>query len=277
MLSFEVGHCSLAGHAQPHRVTVVAHFFHPHYIFLVCGRSAGPCERTAHMSGASAVDKKAFEASCSVQWPEMGGECAHDYGAPCRLLSLACCFATCARRVFGGFFLHGRWGLANCALASVISIRGPFAWYQTADECVAPLTCAKLRLRVVFACCFSFFLARLRYGVCSRRKSFATMTPAAKEDWVICLQAVRRGCLIRAVFVEARNCKVEFPCQGRLLNLLPPRLMPFGAAAGRELCTKAYSAPCPAEWFAFNGGMSCSAPSHYAGACLPVQLRSIIS
>jgi len=130
----------------------------------------GPCERTAHMSGASAVNKKAFEASCHVQWPEMGGECTHDYGAPC-----------------------------------------PFAWYQTADECVAPLT----------------------YGVCSRRKSFATMTPAAKEDW-------------------ARNCKVEFPCQGR------------------ELCTKAYSAPCPAEWFAFNGGMSCSAPSHYAGVCLPV-------
>lgn len=26
-LFFEVGHCSLAGHAQPRRVTVVLHFF----------------------------------------------------------------------------------------------------------------------------------------------------------------------------------------------------------------------------------------------------------
>ena len=33
MLSFEVGHCSLAGHAQPHRVTVVMRFLHPQYIF----------------------------------------------------------------------------------------------------------------------------------------------------------------------------------------------------------------------------------------------------
>jgi hypothetical protein len=91
----------------------------------------------------------------------------------------------------------------------------------------------------------------------------------------ILLASSEKGLSIRAVFVEARNCKVEFPCQGRLLNLLPRRLVPFCIAAGRELCTKAYSAPCPAEWFAFNGGMSCSAPSHYAGACLPVQLRCI--
>jgi hypothetical protein len=33
MLSCEVGHCSLAGHAQPHRVTVVMRFLHPQYIF----------------------------------------------------------------------------------------------------------------------------------------------------------------------------------------------------------------------------------------------------
>lgn len=85
----------------------------------------------------------------------------------------------------------------------------------------------------------------------------------------------REGLSIGIVFAEARNCKVEFPCRGRLFNLLPHRSMPSCVATGREQCTKAYSAPCPADWFAFNGGMSCSAPSHYAGACLPVQLRSI--
>ena len=91
----------------------------------------------------------------------------------------------------------------------------------------------------------------------------------------ISLAGSEKGLSIRAVFVEARNCKVEFPCRGRLLNLLPRRWVPFCVATGRESCTKAYSAPCPAEWFAFNGGMSCSAPSHYSGVCLPVQLKCI--
>merc|ERR1712224_220066 len=43
----------------------------------------GPCEHTAYMSGATEADKKAFEASCRVAWPDFGGVCYHDYTAPC--------------------------------------------------------------------------------------------------------------------------------------------------------------------------------------------------
>lgn len=64
------------------------------------------------MSGASAADKKAFEASCQVQWPETGGECAHDYGAPCRLLSSAATWPH-ARNVRFGFFFAWEWGFGT--------------------------------------------------------------------------------------------------------------------------------------------------------------------
>merc|ERR1711941_135947 len=113
---------------------------------------------------------KAFEATCHVEWADAGGECAHDFDAPC-----------------------------------------PFGWYLDGDICVAPLG----------------------YEVCSSRKSFAAMTPAAKQDW-------------------ASNCQVEFPCRDR------------------SICKKSYSASCPADWYALNGGMSCAAPREYDGPCVPV-------
>jgi len=132
----------------------------------------GPCEHKAYLSDASLADKKAFEATCGVEWAagSAAGACIHDYGALC-----------------------------------------PFGWYQHGLECLAPLT----------------------YSTCSKRKSFVGMTPAAREDW-------------------AHNCKVTWPCQSR------------------HQCNKAYSAPCPAGWFAFNGGASCRAPSSYAGSCAAV-------
>jgi len=89
------------------------------------------------------------------------------------------------------------------------------------------------------ACPFGWYrdegecIAPLMYDTCTPRQSFTRMTPAAKEEW-------------------ATNCKVEFPCRGR------------------DVCDKTYLSPCPADWYAFNGGLSCSAPSNYAGPCLPV-------
>lgn len=130
----------------------------------------GPCEHTAYMSGATEADKKAFEASCRVEWAEVGGVCFNDYTAPC-----------------------------------------PFGWHSGRNGCVAPLT----------------------YDTCSGQRSFSEMTPAAKEDW-------------------AKMCKVQFPCRDR------------------SSCGKTYAAPCPADWYAFNGGMSCTAPSNYVGRCAPV-------
>merc|ERR1711865_685204 len=89
------------------------------------------------------------------------------------------------------------------------------------------------------ACPFGWYrsddecIAPLMYSECSGRKSFVMMTPAAKQEW-------------------ATNCRVQFPCRGR------------------DSCDKSYSTPCPADWYAFNGGMSCAAPSNYGGACMLV-------
>lgn len=79
----------------------------------------------------------------------------------------------------------------------------------------------------------SLCIAPSTYNVCGKSQAFSMMTPAAKEDW-------------------ASTCKVKFPCRDR------------------ETCEKAYSAPCPAHWYAFNAGLSCAAPSQYDGPCVPV-------
>lgn len=71
------------------------------------------------------------------------------------------------------------------------------------------------------------------YQTCSRIQKFSGMGPADKEDW-------------------AKTCKVEFPCKDR------------------STCEKLYSAPCPANWYTFNGGLSCAAPNNYGGTCLLV-------
>jgi len=131
----------------------------------------GPCEHTAYMSSATNTDKKAFEASCQVEWAPIDGSCVHDYTATC-----------------------------------------PYGWHtEEFGGCVAPAT----------------------YDSCSPQKSFAQMTPAQKEDW-------------------AKMCRVEFPCRDR------------------SSCEKSYGSSCPADWYAFNGGMSCTAPSQYGGPCASV-------
>jgi len=102
-----------------------------------------------------------------------------------------------------------------------------------------PSTGAKCVHDYAAACPFGWYrsddecIAPLMYSGCSGRKTFGMMTPAAKQEW-------------------ASNCKVQFPCRGR------------------DTCEKTYSTPCPADWYAFNGGMSCTAPSNYDGDCKPI-------
>ena len=108
-----------------------------------------------------------------------------------------------------------------------------------------------------------------------------------QPEKVVCHDGTSRERRLGILFASRdRSCHSGCDCRGKKLqsrismprsfvNLLPQRSVPSCVAAGRDKCKKAYSAPCPADWFAFNGGMSCSAPSHYAGACLPVQLRGI--
>lgn len=70
-----------------------------------------------------------------------------------------------------------------------------------------------------------------RYSTCSNRKSFASMTPAEKSDWVrLALRMLFRlhplSSLLRMVLmmssvffffvVQAHNCEVAFPCRGVL-------------------------------------------------------------
>ena len=48
-------------------------------------------------------------------------------------------------------------------------------------------------------------------------------------------------------------------------------------AADHTKCEKIYAAPCPANWYAFNGGASCAAPKSYAGACASVDVHVVRS
>jgi hypothetical protein len=75
------GRYSLVKCAHRHLLTTV--WFFSESSAKLSYASAGPCEHTAYMQGASARDKKRFEASCGVAWPDMGGGCAHDYSASC--------------------------------------------------------------------------------------------------------------------------------------------------------------------------------------------------
>ena len=106
---------------------------------------------------------------------------------------------------------HVEWPETSGECLHDYGIECPFGWYKSGHECLAPVS----------------------YDVCSKRKAFWDVSPAAKADW-------------------ARNCKVQWPCRER------------------NTCRKVYSAPCPADWYAFNGGKSCAAQSTYAGTCAPV-------
>ena len=81
---------------------------------------------------------------------------------------------------------------------------------------------------------------------------FDGVSPADKEDWAL-NRSYRLGFMILlSFFAEAKTCQAEFPCQDR------------------AACKKTYSAPCPADWYALNGGMSCVAPKSYTANCSPV-------
>lgn len=130
---------------------------------------SGPCDHLAHMSGMSVADKKKFEATCDVTWPEGTIDCVHDYSAKC-----------------------------------------PFGWFQS-SVCLAPST----------------------YTTCGKVQNFDEKTPSEKADW-------------------AAMCEAKFPCKDR------------------DECEKEWAAPCPADWFAVNGGASCVKPSSYSGVCASV-------
>jgi len=191
----------------------------------------GGCSRRVAVAEMSESDKHTWSIRCGARWPcraankrnyedvcpsgwtlQSGKVCAADpkYNGPCEHKAYMS-GATAADKKAFETACHVEWPARHGACVHDYAAACPFGWHHDGDECIAPLT----------------------YEACSNRKSFSTMTPAAKEDW-------------------AKNCKVEFPCQDR------------------DACDKTHAAPCPADWYTFNGGMSCAAPSDYAGACAPV-------
>merc|ERR1712151_1459313 len=44
---------------------------------------SGPCEHVVDMVGMTTAEKKRFEATCEVSWPDAPSECTRDYAAPC--------------------------------------------------------------------------------------------------------------------------------------------------------------------------------------------------
>lgn len=68
------------------------------------------------------------------------------------------------------------------------------------------------------------------YMKCSRVQRFERMMPHQKQIW-------------------ENKCFQRFPC------------------LSRASCAKDWDAACPADWFTFNGGMSCRAPETYSVSC----------
>ena len=114
----------------------------------------------------------------------------------------------------------------------------PFGWLSLMSgttQCQAPLTYVVQRAHCDDG--RGTLACFSRYIGCNRVQSFGHMAPAEKHDW-------------------ARLCGQQFPCVSRLS------------------CPKDWSAPCPADWYTFNGGQSCAAPRSYAGTCSSVTLMT---
>ena len=73
-----------------------------------------------------------------------------------------------------------------------------------------------------------------------------------------------------SLFARQQIAKLNFLAEETLLSVGCNHTTCIAELWGRDVCDKTYLSPCPADWYAFNGGLSCSAPSNYAGPCLPV-------
>lgn len=190
----------------------------------------GSCAMRLDVAGMSEDDKYVWSVRCGARW-QCAAQINHNYDDMCPL----------------GWFLHN--GNVCRAPSNYTGPCEPLAYMNEAS--VAEKKSYEATCRVEWRgvgedcvhdfhapCPFGWFeeascVAPSTYHTCSTSPSFRIMTPAAKEDW-------------------AQTCKVKFPCRER------------------DTCEKTYAAPCPANWYAFNAGLSCVAPSNYNGSCVPV-------
>lgn len=191
----------------------------------------GSCSVRLDVTGMSKEEKYTWSVRCAARWPCTEPR-AHNYQNACpKGWSLRSGLVCHAPASYDG----------PCEPTAYMSSAGKadkkafeaschVSWVELGSTCYHDYTAA---------CPFGWHssrdgcLAPLMYDACGRVKSFSKMTPAAKEDW-------------------AHMCNVKFPCRDR------------------SSCEKSYSAACPADWYAFNGGASCVAPSQYSGKCTPV-------
>jgi len=99
-----------------------------------------------------------------------------------------------------------------------------------APSCVRDFTACPLGWLRVAAKGTVHCQAPLTFTQCSAWQDFATMSPSEKEEW-------------------QHVCGQSFPCRSR------------------DSCGKDWSTPCPADWYALDGGLSCIAPTSYNGSC----------
>jgi len=151
----------------------------------------GVCPMRLDASTMSDSEKHAWSVRCAARWPcaarekhsyddvcpsgwslQSGHVCQapEHYAGPCERTAYMSSASEGDKKSFGATCRVSWPAAPNCMRD--YSAACPSGWHDGGDECIAPFT----------------------YKICSSRKSFSLMTPAAKEEW-------------------AKNCKVEFPCK----------------------------------------------------------------
>merc|ERR1712178_188698 len=194
----------------------------------------GSCSARVTTATMTAAEKYTWSVRCAARWP-CAAPSRHNYLDVCpKGWSLSAGHVCTAPESYKGPCEHKAYmSSASNADKKAFEANCQVEWAPMAGSCVQNLASA---------CPFGWHteesggcVAPATYDSCSPQKKFAQMTPAQKEDW-------------------AKMCKVVWPCREE----------------ERSSCDKTYSAACPADWYAFNGGMSCSSPSQYGGPCASV-------
>lgn len=196
---------------------------------------AGVCNKQVDTSGMTEKDKSVFGTKCGARWPCLSPP-AHLYADLCpqgwTLQFGQICHApdTYTGPCDHVAYMTGMSVGEKKIYEAACSVSWPDAPMECEHDYTAPCPFGWLKLAQKTGI---ECRAPPMYGDCNRIQQFTGMTPAEKQDW-------------------AQSCKQNFPCRDR------------------SGCTLAWDSPCPAGWYAFNGGHSCLAPEAYSGKCSSV-------
>lgn len=200
------------------------------------GQYEGGCPMRLNVSSMGDEDKYAFSVRCGARWPCSGGSLRRNYQDICPSGWSLQYGQTCAAPATYDGPCEKTAFMAGVSAAEKKRFEATCEaeWPAIGAECVP---------NYAAPCPFGWLsieaeecIAPQTYARCASTQMFDGMSPADKEDW-------------------AKTCQVEFPCRDR------------------AACKKGYFSPCPADWYALNGGMTCVAPESYksyAANCSPV-------